>query len=206
MASLPKIIREMENSLGPSVVAAYKMAERIHRGEKRKSGEPYITHPVAVAKILFEAGADADVICAALLHDALEDSGNEEELANEIYTTFGDQVLYLVQAVSKDSRITDKTKQQAAYMEQIERAFKIDIFAFFIKIADLLHNMNTIASLPEERRQLWIHELKFQYIPLFSAYFHRIPIAHRSIFRSMMETVERTVYESDSHQPKSGVA
>src|SRR6185295_6177705 len=96
-----------------------------------------------------------------------------------IYTEFGDHVLFLVEAMSKDDSITDKIDQQKAYIEQIRRAFELDIFAFLIKIADVIHNMSTIDSLPEHRRQQWIHELRYQYLPLFSEYFHRIPLAYR---------------------------
>ncbi len=201
MSPIPKAVREMEHVLGKKVHDAYLFAEKIHRGEKRKSGEPYITHPVAVAKMLFDVGADIDVICAALLHDTLEDSdGQREEIANAIYAKFGDQVLYLVQAVSKDNAITDKVVQQEAYIEQIQRAFDSDIFAFFIKIADLIHNMSTIESLPKQRKQRWIEELRIQYLPLFSEYFHRIPLAHRTIFNRMMERIEKILssYENDS--------
>ncbi len=180
----------MENALGKKVRDAYLLAFHVHHGESRKSGEPYITHPLAVARILFDAGADADVICAALLHDALESQPDAYMIANKIYTDFGDQVLFLVQAVSKDDRIKNKLEQQEAYMQQVQRAFKIDIFAFFIKIADLIHNMSTLGSLPKKRKQQWFMELQMQYLPLFSEYFHRIPLAHRGVFRHLVDRIE----------------
>jgi GTP diphosphokinase / guanosine-3',5'-bis(diphosphate) 3'-diphosphatase len=191
---LPRQIREMQQVLGPKVGAAYRLADELHKDEKRKSGEPYIIHPLAVATMLFDAGADTDVICAALLHDVLEDRENTQEIANRIYGDFGDHVLYLVEAVSKDPAILDKIEQQHAYVDQIQRAFEADIFAFFI------NNMSTISALPAKRKAQWILELRTQYIPLFSEYFHRIPLAHRDVFRSMMEQIESIVarYENDS--------
>ena len=201
MPPLPKIIREMMNTLGPSVKDAYLLAARVHRGQKRRSGEPYITHPVAVSKILFDAGADEDVICAALLHDTLEECSNpvaREEIADQIYAHFGDQVLFLVEAVSKDTKIQNKTRQQSIHITQIEQAFAVDIFAFFIKVADLLHNLSTISSLPEERRKQWIHELKYQYLPLFSMYFHRIPLAYRDVYARLVESVSRMIASGEN--------
>ena len=205
MATLPKIIREMESTLGPRVRKAYLLSERVHRGARRKSGEPYITHPIAVAKILYDAGGDSDIICAALLHDTVEESPNSVDVTGTIYTDFGDHILFLVEAMSKDETIADKTDQQAAYIEQIQRAFALDIFAFLIKIADLIHNMSTISSLPKKRREPWLQELRYEYLPLFSEYFHRVPLAHREVYQKLMEAAENVLqsYEMDSQPRKS---
>ncbi|MBI1812300.1 bifunctional (p)ppGpp synthetase/guanosine-3',5'-bis(diphosphate) 3'-pyrophosphohydrolase [Candidatus Peregrinibacteria bacterium] len=197
MPSFPKSVREMANALGPKVREAYALANKVHAGEKRRSGEPYITHPVAVARMLFEAGADADIVCAALLHDTLEGNGASEQIRAEIYRKFGGQVLYLVEALSKDIRLEDKIEQQAVYIEQIQRALQVDIFVFFIKIADITHNMSTIHGLRRKRKLQWLHELRGQYLPLFSEYLHRIPLAHRALYHQMMDQIERLLTAHD---------
>lgn len=196
MPRTPRSITEMAHLLGDKVTEAYVYAEEIHRNEKRGSGEPYITHPVAVAKILFDAGADTDVVCAALLHDTLE-SGDRGVIADHIYANFGDQILYLVEAVSKDSDIHDKLTQQASYMAQIARSFDADTFVFMIKIADLIHNMSTIEGLPAQRKKLWIEELHTQYFPTFTSLFHRIPLGQRPLFGALMDRLEAELGKYD---------
>lgn len=205
MPRLPKNVQEMVAMHGSRIRDAYLLAARVHRDRRRSSGEPYITHPVSVARILFDAGADEDILCAALLHDTLEeftDPQAREEIADQIYAHFGDQVLFLVEAVSKNTMIQNKARQQTMHVAQIEQAFAVDIFAFFIKIADLLHNLSTIDSLPRKRREQWIHELKYQYLPLFSTYFHRIPLAYRDIYSHLVASVEKLTgsLENASHK------
>ncbi|MEQ1849860.1 MAG: HD domain-containing protein [Candidatus Peribacteraceae bacterium] len=198
MASIPKAIKEMAALHGEKVIDAYKFAAHAHKDEKRGSGEPYITHPVAVAKLLFGAGADIDVIIAALLHDTLESNESEQHIVDQIYALFGDQVLYLVQAVSKDCKITDKKVQQDEYMNQIERSFGVDISVFTIKIADLIHNLSTIDGLPIERKKRWIHELHTQYFPVFTGYFHRVPLGQQQLFMNLMDALERELAHFDA--------
>ncbi len=193
MSRLPKSIAEMQSVLGDKIVRAYQLAEQAHKGQKRKTGDDYIVHPIAVARMLFEIGADEDVICAAFLHDAVEDADHPEAIREHIYREFGDQVLYLVEAVSKDAGIADKIEQQQAYMEQMRRAFEVDIFAFFIKVCDLLDNMKSITALSQERKDRWIKELKYQYMPLFAEFFPRIPLVHQEMYSRMIDAVESTI-------------
>lgn len=201
MNEMERQIQEMETVLGDKVRRAFALAEEVHRPQKRKSGEPYIIHPVAVAYILFKMGADQDVICAALLHDTIEEAkeaNGQERIDNKIYAEFGDQVLYLVQAVSKDGKILDKDKQQEAYFLQIQNAFEVDIFVFFIKVADLLHNLSTIFALSPERKARWIHELKYQYLPIFSEYFHRIPFHYHDMYHQMLNSIQELIDSNDT--------
>jgi len=191
MGKVPKAVQEMAALLGPKIIDAYQFAEEVHHNEIRGSGAPYITHPVAVAKILFDAGADQDIVIAALLHDVLESHAGNTRIQDQIYFAFGDQVLYLVEAVSKDDSIIDKTTQQAEYMKQMERSFEVDIFVFTIKIADLIHNLSTIAGLPDKRRHRWIHELHEQYFPTFTSFFHRVPLGQRRLFMTLMDLLQK---------------
>lgn len=198
MPHTPKVIQEIAALHGAKILEAYAFALDAHKHEKRGSGEPYITHPVAVAKLLFDAGADIDVIVAALLHDTLETHDGGQHVSDQIFAMFGDQVLYLVQAVSKDGEITDKAIQQQEYMKQMERSFSIDISVFMIKIADLIHNLSTIGGLPMERKSRWVHELYTQYFPTFTSFFHRVPLGQRELFMSLMDTLERELANFDA--------
>ena len=193
MPSAQAQLAEMQNTLGEKVRRASMLAKEVHQGQKRKTGEEYIVHPIAVAHKLFRIGADEDVVCAALLHDTLEDNPESHRLRDQIYTEFGDHVLYLVEAVSKNGLISDKHRQQLEYIEQIRMAFELDIFVFFIKVADLMDNMQTVGSLNRKRREQWVMELKYQYLPLFSEYFHRVPWAHREMYMRLLHDVEAMI-------------
>ena len=185
--------KAMSATMGDKVWQAYLLASEVHKHQKRKSGDPYISHPVAVAKLLFDIGADRDMICAALLHDSIEESNDRKSLREKIHRMFGDHVLYMVEAVSKDKSITDKLEQQSQYMEDMEHAFETDISIFFIKVSDLLHNMNTIVSLAPDRKDQWIHELKFEYIPLLSEYYHSVPIPYKGMYEKLMMSIEKVI-------------
>ncbi len=122
---------------------AYLFADRRHESQKRKSGEPYIIHPVAVAEIVAEIGLDTDAITAALLHDCLEDTVTSfEELAQE----FGQTVAELVEGVTKLTRVEYSTleEQQMENLRKMFMAMSKDIRVILIKIADRLHNMRTM--------------------------------------------------------------
>ena len=122
---------------------AYLFADRRHENQKRKSGEPYIIHPVAVAEVVAEIGLDTDAITAALLHDCLEDTVTSfEELAQE----FGQTVAELVEGVTKLTRVEYSTleEQQMENLRKMFMAMSKDIRVILIKIADRLHNMRTM--------------------------------------------------------------
>ena len=98
-----KILRYSQDDTD-KIAAAVVYAAKMHGDQKRKSGEPYLIHPIAVAEILIQIGMDADTVCAGLLHDTIEDTDTTEE---KIATMFGKEVGHMVQAVTKISRITD---------------------------------------------------------------------------------------------------
>ncbi|MEO9139861.1 MAG: bifunctional (p)ppGpp synthetase/guanosine-3',5'-bis(diphosphate) 3'-pyrophosphohydrolase [Jatrophihabitans sp.] len=129
---------------------AYDVAEESHRGQMRKSGDPYITHPLAVATILAELGMDTTTLIAALLHDTVEDT---RRTLDDITAEFGEQVAHLVNGVTK----MDKVKYgQAAEAETIRKmivAMARDPRVLVIKLADRLHNMRTLRFLPPEKQE-----------------------------------------------------
>lgn len=132
------------------ISAAAVFAAKKHGDQKRKSGEPYLIHPIAVAEILMSFNMDADTVCAGLLHDTIEDTGTTEE---EIASLFGKEVGIMVQAVTKITRITqDKSIQEAETIKKMFFAMSKDLRVILIKLADKLHNMRTLSGLSSERR------------------------------------------------------
>jgi len=133
---------------------AYLAGAHAHAGQTRRSGEPYITHPVAVARILAELGMDAETIIAAILHDTLEDT---ELSADEIGAQFGSTVVELVDGVTKLDKVRFRSRQEAAAesFRKMLLAMARDLRVILIKLADRLHNMRTLASMePEARRRI----------------------------------------------------
>jgi GTP pyrophosphokinase len=144
---------------------AYRVAWRAHAEQVRRSGEPYISHPVGVAMILADLGLDDVTIAAALLHDAVEDTATTTE---DIERDFGKDVAAIVDGVTKLDRLQfdSKEAQQAATMRKMLVAMAKDIRVLLIKLADRLHNMRTIASLPEAKQLRIAQETLDIYAPI----------------------------------------
>jgi guanosine-3',5'-bis(diphosphate) 3'-pyrophosphohydrolase len=133
---------------------AYQVARDAHEGQMRTSGEPYITHPVAVAKILADMRLDHETLMAALLHDTIEDTHVTKEDLAEL---FGDAVADLVEGVSKLDKLKfrDKKEAQAENFRKMMMAMTQDIRVILIKLADRTHNMRTLGALrPDKRRRI----------------------------------------------------
>ncbi len=143
----------------------YLVAVRAHEGQFRKTGEPYITHPLAVAAMLAEYGLDADTVAAALLHDTVEDTGMTLE---EVERDFGKTVASLIDGVTKLDRVRYFTKedQQAATIRKMVIAMARDVRVLLIKLADRLHNIRTIYPLSPEKQQRIAAETIEVYAPL----------------------------------------
>ncbi len=144
---------------------AYEFASEAHAGQRRKSGEPFIAHPVEVAIILADLRMDISVLCAALLHDTVEDTSVTHE---RIVEEFGSEIAQLVEGVTKISHIEveDLTDEQAATIRKMLVAMSEDIRIIVIKLADRLHNMRTLAALPEDRRIFKSRETLEIYAPI----------------------------------------
>jgi len=151
---------------GAFVRSAYDFAEEKHRGQKRKSGEPYIIHPLFVASIVTELMLDPPTIAAALLHDTLEDcEGVTMELLTE---KFGEEVARMVDGVTKLGRLNfaDREEQQAESLRKMILAMSKDIRVVLIKLADRLHNMRTLEFQAEDRKVAIARETLDIYAPL----------------------------------------
>ena len=161
--------KSISSYLSPSEVQeiheAYKLAFSSHEGQVRISGEPYITHPVAVANILSDMRLDYETIIAALLHDSLEDTDLQYQ---EIESKFGFQVASLVQGVSKLDKIAFKNRAEAQAMNfrKVILAMANDMRVILIKLADRTHNMRTLGSLPADRRRRIAMETLDIYAPI----------------------------------------
>lgn len=140
---------------------------KMHENQCRDSGEPYITHPIAVANILLDLGLDYCTIGASILHDVVEDTVATE---NELRKLFGDEITELVLGVTKLAKITFKSKEeeQAENFRRMFFAMAKDIRVILIKLADRLHNMRTISSISEDRQLAMAKETLDIYAPLAS--------------------------------------
>ncbi len=144
---------------------AYVAARDAHRDQVRRSGDPYIAHPLGVAMILADLGLDDVTLAGALLHDAVEDT---ELTLDDLVRDFGDDVAAIVDGVTKLDRLEfdSKEAQQAATMRKMLVAMAKDVRVLLIKLADRLHNMRTIASLPEAKQRRIAQETLDIYAPL----------------------------------------
>ncbi len=151
---------------------AYAVAANAHQGQVRNSGDDYIHHPLAVAMIVAELGLDDVTVAAALLHDAVEDTA--VNLA-DVNSTFGPEVAVIVDGVTKLDRLRfdSREAQQAASMRKMLVAMAKDLRVLIIKLADRLHNMRTIAALPEAKQERIARETIDIYAPLA----HRLGMA-----------------------------
>jgi len=144
---------------------AYEVGAVAHEGQTRKSGEPYITHPVAVAGILAELGMDAETIIAAILHDTLEDTQLTSE---QIGAEFGATVVELVDGVTKLDKVRFRNRQEAAAesFRKMLLAMARDLRVILIKLADRLHNMRTLGSMAADARRRIARETLDIYAPI----------------------------------------
>ena len=182
---------------------AYCFAAEKHSAQKRRSGELYINHPVEVAIILAELNMDCDVVCAALLHDTVEDT--EVSLA-DVTSLFGETVAGLVDGVTKltNIEVSSMDEKQALNLRKMFLAMSRDIRVIIVKLADRLHNMRTLAALREDRRLFKARETMDVYAPLADrlgmssikweledlSFFYLEPEAYQRIARMVAESRE----------------
>ena len=181
--------KTLETYLPPEQIAriekAYITARNAHEGQVRSSGEPYITHPVAVAQILAEMKLDHETIMASLLHDVVEDTPIN---ADQLKGLFGETITHLVLGVTKLDKLQfhDHKEAQAANFRKMIMAMTSDIRVILIKLADRTHNMRTIGALrPDKRRRIAKETLE-----IFA------PIANRLGISSIKNELEELGFEA----------
>ncbi|HEY2465542.1 MAG TPA: bifunctional (p)ppGpp synthetase/guanosine-3',5'-bis(diphosphate) 3'-pyrophosphohydrolase [Steroidobacteraceae bacterium] len=166
---ISQLLDKLEAYLSPAQVErvreAYDFGAEKHQGQKRVSGEPYITHPVAVADILADLRLDADTLVAAILHDVIEDTPTAKA---EIASIFGQVVAELVDGVSKLDQIQFKNRQeaQAESFRKMLLAMVRDIRVIMVKLADRMHNMRTLGVMPPVKRRRSARETLEIYAPI----------------------------------------
>ena len=169
MAEIAEFTRHLGHYLPPPDVAlverAFEFSESAHRGQFRKSGEPYITHPLAVASILSEWQLDAEGLAAALLHDVMEDTSVTR---TELESTFGKPVAAIVDGLSKLDQIEFATREdaQAESFRKMLLAMARDVRVILIKLADRLHNMRTLDAMAPTHRKRIARETLDIYVPI----------------------------------------
>ena len=163
------------------IMAAYQVAKEAHKDQRRRSGEPYIGHPVAVAIILVGLGMDTETLVAALLHDVVEDTATTGE---SIEKQFGEDVALMVNGVTKLGQVPFSTReeQQAENVRKMLLAMAQDVRVIIIKLADRLHNMRTLESMPPQKQRDKSLETMEVYAPL----------AHRLGLKLVKEELEDT--------------
>ena len=168
-----------------TITRAYEVAATAHAEQFRKSGERYINHPVAVARIVAELGLDETTVSAALLHDAVEDT---TVTLDDVQREFGEEIAAIVDGVTKLERIRfdSKEEQQAATMRKMLVAMAKDLRVLIIKLSDRLHNMRTIAAFPEQKQRRTAQETLDIYAPL----------AHRLGMQEMKQQLEDLAFSS----------
>ncbi len=177
--ALLKAVSENNNYDYNTVVKALDFATECHEGQNRRSGEPYIEHPINVALILTGFGMDTESICAALLHDVVEDTEATNELVQKL---FGKEVALLVDGVTKLGKVPyySREEQQSENLRKMLLSMAEDVRVVIIKLCDRLHNMRTIDSLREQKRR----DIALETIEVYA------PIAHRLGIRGVKEELE----------------
>ena len=199
-------LRESQEGSDTSVVErAFEVAERAHKGQLRKSGDPSITHPVAVAEILLDFGLDANSIAAALLHDTVEDTSYSQE---SLRKDFGPEVASLVDGVTKLDRLTYGPTAEAETVRKMVVAMAKDIRVLVIKLADRLHNARTWQYVEPESAERKARETLDIYAPLA----HRLgmnavkweleDLSFKYIEPKKFEEIERLVQERNPSRAK----
>jgi len=199
-------LRKSQEGSDTSVVErAFEVAERAHKGQLRKSGDPYITHPVAVAEILLDFGLDVNSIAAALLHDTVEDTSYSQE---SLRKDFGPEVASLVDGVTKLDRLTYGPTAEAETVRKMVVAMAKDIRVLVIKLADRLHNARTWQYVEPESAERKARETLDIYAPLA----HRLgmnavkweleDLSFKYIEPKKFEEIERLVQERNPSRAK----
>ena len=149
------------------IIHAFEYANKLHEGQFRQSGDAYISHPIAVAEIVAGLELDTDAICAALLHDTVEDCSDKTNLA-EVRKLFGDDVALLVDGLTKlvELHVEDKEEAHIENLRKMLLAMSKDVRVIFIKLCDRLHNMRTLSAKVGDKQRSIALETMQVYAPL----------------------------------------
>ncbi len=202
-----RLTRYLEDEDIRQVRRAYLYSEQAHDGQKRRSGDPYIIHPLQVAEILADMRMDHQSLMAAMLHDVIEDTGIAKDA---LESQFGDAVAELVDGVSKLTHISFETRAeaQAENFQKMTLAMARDIRVIIVKLADRLHNMRTIGSLNPEKRRRIARETLDIYSPIanrlgmYEVRSELHELAYRAMYPMRIERIERAVAQASGNRKK----
>ena len=206
---ISQLVAKLEGYLPPDEVervqSAYEFAYQAHDGQRRRSGEPYITHPVAVADLLADLKLDPQTLIAAILHDVMEDTPTVKD---EIATRFGSEVAELVDGVSKLDQIQFKSRKeaQAESFRKMLLAMVRDIRVIMVKLADRTHNMRTLGAMPPAKRRAIARETLEIYAPIANRLgMHAIKndledLGFRSLYPRRYKVIEAAVRKAKGNQ------
>jgi GTP diphosphokinase / guanosine-3',5'-bis(diphosphate) 3'-diphosphatase len=206
---ISQLLDKLEGYLSPAQVErvreAYDFGAEKHQGQKRVSGEPYITHPVAVADILADLRLDADTLVAAILHDVIEDTPTAKA---EIASIFGQVVAELVDGVSKLDQIQFKNREeaQAESFRKMLLAMVRDIRVIMVKMADRMHNMRTLGAMPPMKRRRIARETLEIYAPiaerlgLYAVKLELEDLGFRALYPYRYKVLERELKKARGNQ------
>ncbi|MGA1769438.1 MAG: RelA/SpoT family protein [Steroidobacteraceae bacterium] len=204
-----QLVTQLETYLPPEQVdvvrEAYEQAEAAHTGQKRRSGEPYITHPVAVAGILADLRMDGATIAAAILHDVAEDTSVSVE---DIRDRYGHEIAEIVDGVTKLDQIQFKSRKeaQAESFRKMLLAMVKDIRVIMVKLADRTHNMRTLGAMPPAKRRLIARETLDIYAPIANRLgIHSVKLeleelGFRALYPQRYRVIERELKRSRGNQ------
>ena len=162
--ALVSVVRQFHPKTDEAIIRrGFDVAERAHEGQRRRSGEPYITHPLAVARILADLGMTTPTIVAALLHDTVEDT---DYTLDQLTADFGDEIAHLVDGVTKLDKVKYGESSAAETVRKMVVAMARDIRVLVIKLADRLHNMRTLGAMSEQKRESKARETLEIFAPL----------------------------------------
>src|SRR6056300_184573 len=192
LESLTSYLNDKEKKI---IIKAINFSDIAHKNQTRHSGDPYITHPIEVAKILTSINLDASAIAAGLLHDTIEDT---QISTNEITKNFGSQISELVQGLTKISKFDLKINKQKLgenYRKLILASSK-DLRVIIIKLADRLHNMRTIKFIKNENKRI---DISMETLEIFS------PLAHRLGMKEWQDELEDLAFQSINPEARKSV-
>ena len=195
-----QLITKIEGYLPPDQVErvreAFDYAETAHKGQKRKSGEAFITHPVAVADILADLHLDGATLQAAILHDVVEDTPSSMA---EVAEKFGQEVAEIVDGVTKLDQIQFKSRKeaQAESFRKMLLAMVRDIRVIMVKLADRTHNMRTLSAMPPEKRRAVARETLDIYAPIANRLgIHHIKVEFEELSFGMLYPMRAPLIEA----------
>ncbi len=206
---ISQLLEKLETYLPPAQIErvrdSYEFGAQRHQGQKRLSGEPYITHPVAVADILADLHLDADTLIAAILHDVIEDTPTAKA---EIVSMFGEVVADLVDGVSKLDQIQFKNRAeaQAESFRKMLLAMVRDIRVIMVKLADRMHNMRTLGAMPPLKRRRIASETLEIYAPiaerlgLYAVKLELEDLGFRALYPYRYKVLERELKKARGNQ------